>query len=621
MAEHFLIKTQIDLRQCLETGGGLMLESYPALMELLRAEASEETARLFAEPLLSRGNDQAAPSVSWYTEVKGSAKPFNKLDEAQQAALSGELSRMLRPLRDLLDNPDDGALVASALYISDPSDIWSVDGVPVIINWGMLPAGMSRDAAARSEHYGRTLGRFLPLGSAPPLNEAERLARQSRQGVSAQVTDTSGQPANLAAAVGATGAAAAGSARIPTDLTNATPPPERHNRESGRVPLFAWLPLLLLLLLALGTLVWLLIPGNRIFPERASERVITDDAALAAAMDVNKGLEQRLDELQTALNGAQCVDDGTLLMPDGRTIEGLLPPDPNDRTDIPGATRPADRTAILPPDPERVQVPDSSDPKETRNLLAHIEERTAIVLAPTATGLSSGTGFFVGPDLLVTNFHVISAPGVTSIYVTNKALGSVQEVQVLKTMGPFDTTGGDFALLRVPGAQQPAFSVFESSESLRLQSVIAAGYPGDLLQSDAKFQQLRTGDRTAVPELAVTDGTVSAEQNFNDKTRVVVHSAPISTGNSGGPLIDMCGRLIGVNTFVRQGALRNLNFALSTADLTRFLAGTGALPQVVTKACLPQVKRPVAPEAVAVVPEPKAETTKPKLPALTPKSE
>lgn len=605
MAEHFLTKTQIDLRQCLEMGGVLTIEAYPALIEALRSHAGEEAARLFAEPLLSRGNDQAAPSVSWYTAVQGAAQPFGRLDGTQQAALSAELSRLLRPVRDMLDDADDGALVAQALNLSDPNDVWSVEGVPVIINWGMLPRDMPRDAAARAQHYARTLGRFLPLATAPPLNEAERAAWRTRQDAAASAPSAApgaAQTAATGAAAAAVTAAAMGAPDVPTetaakrtDTGTATgvPPATARDRE-GRVPLWAWLPLVLLLLLCTGALIWLLIPGNRIFPAVA-DRVITDEAALEAVTDVNRALQERLATLETALEGAVCVDDGTLMMPDGHTIEGLLPPNPQDASDVPGAVRPATKTAILPPDPDRVQVPDSTTAQETSSLLAHIEARTAIVLAPNPGGLSLGTGFFVGPDLLVTNFHVISEPGTRNIYVTNATLGGVQEATVLKTMGPFDATGGDFALLRVPGADQPAFTLLDPSESLRLQSVIAAGYPGDILQSDAQFQRLRQGDMTAIPELAVTDGTVSTEQNFDDRAQVVVHSAPISTGNSGGPLIDMCGRLVGVNTFVKTGPMRNLNFALSSGDLTRFLADTGALPQVVTQACAPQIQRPLAP--------------------------
>ena len=66
----------------------------------------------------------------------------------------------------------------------------------------------------------------------------------------------------------------------------------------------------------------------------------------------------------------------------------------------------------------------------------------------------------------------------------------------------------------------------------------------------------------------------------------------INPGNSGGPLVDMCGRVVGVNTFVVQGPMRNLNFALSTNDLLSFLADTDAAPMVSGEICEPLVARP-----------------------------
>lgn len=629
MADHYLTKTRIDPGQCLPADGTPVLEAHAELTELLRSRAGEDSAQLFAEPLLSRG---AETSAAWYSSAAGTAQPMARLDAIQQEALGAELRRRLEPLRPLLNDAEAGPLVAAALHIRGNDSIWSVDGTPVLVSWGMLPPGMAADPESRAAHYRQTLGRFLPLAAAPPLTAEDRTALADAEALQppapAQVAAAAGPAAaGMAAGLAASavtsapagaepaGAAAAGTASAPPAAPAVAPAP-------APVPLWAWLPLLLLLLLSAAVLVWLLLPGSRIFPEQP-RAAVTDEAALAASEEVNRALQARLAQLETALDGATCKADGTLLMPDGRTIEGLLPPDPSDRSDAPGAIRPASRTAILPPDPARVQVPGRSAaaPQDSKSLLAYIEERTAIVLAPSANGLSSGTGFFVGPDLLVTNFHVIAAPGVNAIYVTNKALGTIQQAQVLKSMGPFETTGGDFALLRVAGANQPAFTVLEADETLRLQSVIAAGYPGDLLQSDAQFQQLRTGDRTAVPELAVTDGTVSAQQTLNGRARVVVHSAPISQGNSGGPLIDMCGRLVGVNTFVKKGALRNLNFALSGADLSRFLANTDALPQVVTRVCEPQIRRPEAPRAAAADPQPDTAAPLPKLPALTPQGE
>ena len=54
----------------------------------------------------------------------------------------------------------------------------------------------------------------------------------------------------------------------------------------------------------------------------------------------------------------------------------------------------------------------------------------------------------------------------------------------------------------------------------------------------------------------------------------------------------MCGRLVGVNAFVRKGAMQNRGFALTTGDLMAFLNGTSAAPQVVSEACTPVVLRP-----------------------------
>ena len=100
----------------------------------------------------------------------------------------------------------------------------------------------------------------------------------------------------------------------------------------------------------------------------------------------------------------------------------------------------------------------------------------------------------------------------------------------------------------------------------------------------------------------VTDGTVNTEQKLGPETNVLMHSAPLSRGNSGGPLVDMCGRLVGVNSFVRTGRMQNRGFALSSGDLMRFLEGTPAAPTVATDPCAPVVLRPDAP---APDPQPK----------------
>ncbi|MCB2095050.1 MAG: trypsin-like peptidase domain-containing protein [Rhodobacteraceae bacterium] len=621
MAEHFLTKSPFDRAQCLEYGAGLALESYAALHAALSQRLSPAVADLFAEPLISHGNDAAPGSVSWYTAHEGEGRPLKDLDDTEQARVSAILSRDLRAIRDLLGDAEEGTLVGAALHLagSHTGDIWVVGGHPVLINWAMLPAGTGRDAASRAAHFAATLGRYLPMTAAPPITEGERSARleklaqasaekPSLPSQSAQAADPGPAQTPSAAAVGGAAGTAPATAATPINA----PPAVR--RPIGAL---AWLPLVVLLLLAGAAVIWLLMPGTRIFPvERAD--IVDDAAAAEATSQINESLETRLAALRAALDGAQCRDDGTLLMPGGRTIEGLLPPVPGNPDDAPGKKAAADPISILPPDPARVQVPDRDpdDPGSTAidsaSLLDMIEARTVMVVARTAEGLSTGTGFFIAPELVVTNLHVVNGAPPGSVHVTSKSLGALQSAQVLKTEGPFTNTGTDFALLRVAGANARHFALLMPTNSLKLQSVIAAGYPGDVLRTDASFAALKSGDARAVPGLTVTDGTVNTEQSLTPGTLAIVHSAPISQGNSGGPLVDMCGRVIGVNTFVVHGNLRNLNFALSTQDLKRFVEGAGVTVDVTSQPCQPQILRPSAPQ-VASAP---AETAPAQAPAL-----
>lgn len=360
----------------------------------------------------------------------------------------------------------------------------------------------------------------------------------------------------------------------------------------------AWAPLVVLLVLFGAVLVWLLVPGTRLFPPAPRDAI---DAAEAerVAQALNASLVERRAALQAALEGAECRADGTLVLPGGRTMEGLLPPLPNAPDAAPGARTEGSLTPALPAPVERTAAPGD----DGGSLIDLIEARTVMVVAP-GDPARTGSGFFVAPDLVVTNHHVIEAAGPQGVFVTSRGLGSLHPATVVATRGPFHVEGVDFALLRVDGAAQPFFDVLSTDTTLKLQAVIAAGYPGDLLVSDRAFAALQAGDGRAIPDLSVTDGLVNTEQTVDVGTRLVVHSAPISVGSSGGPLIDYCGRVVGVNTFVRQGPMRNLNFALAGPDLLRFLDAAGVQASVVADVCQPVVQRPAVPAAASAAAPP-----------------
>jgi S1-C subfamily serine protease len=130
--------------------------------------------------------------------------------------------------------------------------------------------------------------------------------------------------------------------------------------------------------------------------------------------------------------------------------------------------------------------------------------------------------------------------------VVNRRLGRPVTVQVAAQTPDPQPGRADFALLRLPAQAAALAPLGLTRVASRLDPVIAAGFPQAIMQTDANFQALLDGNIRAVPELAVTDGLISAVQNLPSGLTVMPHTAAISRGNSGGPLVDRCGRTSGL---------------------------------------------------------------------------
>lgn len=237
-------------------------------------------------------------------------------------------------------------------------------------------------------------------------------------------------------------------------------------------------------------------------------------------------------------------------------------------------------------------TPMTSTGKIFEGSLPELLEKSTVfimVLKDDDVSAASGTGFFVTSDTIVTNRHVVENAKNNSVMVTNKSLGQLKLAHVVSVSQTTENGGLDLAILKVENAppQQPlSFSL----DARPLQDVVAAGYPGIMISQDDAMQRLMKGDLQAIPGVILTKGQINGIQNNHNGEKIMPHSAMVSPGNSGGPLVDLCGRVVGVNTFVTmdQYTSSHGNYAQKSDMIVRVLQSSNLPIQVQSGACQPE---------------------------------
>lgn len=334
-------------------------------------------------------------------------------------------------------------------------------------------------------------------------------------------------------------------------------------------------------------------------PAWAQQTFANSEPEAAPASGALEALRERAAALDAMLAGDVCADpaaaaallaDGaqgeTTLNGRGRAGAGAAP-----RTSMFGGNE-SDNASLVPPrdtpvTPEHLNPATNggpvAKPLRRQDLVARVHQAVVLVIADDSTG----SGFFIRPDVVVTNNHVVADQRNGQVVVVGKGLPQPMKARVIAhTPGSAADDERDYAILKVDGANvaNPLPLTTKISE---LSSVVAAGYPGLLLQNDSAFSSLLRGDATAMPELVFTQGSVMALQNKSQGLPVIAHTAPISGGNSGGPLIDTCGRVVGINSFIAIDVEQasNAGFALPSSDMLDFLGRYGVAATLDSREC------------------------------------
>ena len=226
--------------------------------------------------------------------------------------------------------------------------------------------------------------------------------------------------------------------------------------------------------------------------------------------------------------------------------------------------------------PEPVEEPEPPAAESQENTLSKPQlfkqgAPATLMLLAYRQGTGVGTGVIVSPDgLVVTNKHVVknarkvigflydpeAGPSSTSL---REFVGAHKEKAKILTLVR-EHPRLDLALLRLPKAAAP-YPYIEPHTAGALEvgeEVIAIGNPDGL-------------------SWTLTSGNVS-----QIRKDAIQHQAPINPGNSGGPLLDRQGRLVGINTYIRnsverqggrQVAFDGLGFALPADEVTSLIKG------------------------------------------------
>ncbi len=272
---------------------------------------------------------------------------------------------------------------------------------------------------------------------------------------------------------------------------------------------------------------------------------------------------------------------------------------PSDADNKPASATPAPIKTAVVVDPNLGR--DLSERLSRAQLVNHMREN--VVMIYNADEDSMGTGFFISPNYILTNTHVVGSA--SKVVVLNKSMRLKGGIVKYRGMTP-DHVGIDAAIIQVLGYNNPTYMTFASNVR-EGEDVAIGGYPYRALRADRGFVQFlemmkqnQLPTASQIPNTKYAFGVVqSVFTNNATGLENIQEGVETTGGNSGSPLVNDCGQVVALHYEGSQAEVQahgnklyvdasKYNYAISFREVLKFLRDAGIPYREAKVACTAQ---------------------------------